>query len=242
MVPATESIQKVNPRTREVQVRTKDATLAGELFASRRMNGIVVFVHGSGSSRHSSRNQFVARSLQACGLGTLLFDLLTEKEEQEEAYTRHLRFDVTMLAGRLLKVTEWLREQEEARGLRIGYFGSSTGAAAALMGAAELGNQIGAVVSRGGRPDLAVDHLRKVKAPTLLIVGGRDLPVIDLNEAAFGRLRCEKLLRILPGATHLFEEPGTLEQVAQLAGEWFQHYLSGTQSNSAGVPSAVGAG
>jgi putative phosphoribosyl transferase len=236
-------MRRGNPKIRQVEVRTSDALLGGELAVPETAHGLVVFVHGSGSSRHSPRNQFVARSLQECGLATLLFDLLTEKEEQEEVYTRHLRFDVGMLARRLLDATEWLRDQEEAQGVPIGYFGSSTGAAAGLIAAAELGKEIAAVVSRGGRPDLAADHLRKVKAPTLLIVGGRDFAVIDLNEAAFEQLQCEKLLRILPGATHLFEEPGALQQAAQLAGEWFGHYLpsSGPRSSSVGVPSTVGA-
>jgi dienelactone hydrolase len=211
---------------RTVEIPTKDVRLEGELRVPADADGIVIFVHGSGSSRHSPRNQFVAHSLQARGLGTLLFDLLTADEEQEELYTRHLRFDIPMLSERLLAATEWLQEQEEGQNLRVGYFGSSTGAAAALIAAAELSGEISAVVSRGGRPDLASKRLHEVKASTLLIVGERDLPVIDLNEAAFERLRCEKLLRIIPGATHLFEEPGTLEQVAHLAGEWFGHFFA----------------
>ena len=210
---------------REVQVPSGGVHLAGELTAPESATGIVTFVHGSGSSRLSPRNQFVAQALQSRGLGTLLFDLLTEEEEQREMYTRHLRFDVDMLAERLIHATDWLKDQVEVENLRIGYFGSSTGAAAALIAAAGSDDRIGAIVSRGGRPDLAGDHLRKVKAPTLFIVGGRDLPVLDLNESAFERLRCEKLLRILPGATHLFEEPGALEQVARLAAEWFGNYL-----------------
>ena len=214
---------------RAVEVLTKDARLGGELCIPQAAVGLVIFVHGSGSSRHSPRNQFVARSLQGRGLGTLLFDLLTQEEEQDELYTRHLRFDIQMLAERLLAATQWLRDQEEARDLRFGYFGSSTGAAAALLAAAELREGIGALVSRGGRPDLASKRLGQVSAPTLLIVGGRDLPVIDLNEAAFERLQCEKLLRIIPSATHLFEEPGALEQVARLAGEWFQRSLANRQ-------------
>jgi putative phosphoribosyl transferase len=210
---------------REVQVPAGPVHLVGELIVPENATGLIVFVHGSGSSRHSPRNQFVAQSLQSHHLGTLLFDLLTEEEEQREFYTGHLRFDVNMLAERLLHATEWLKQQPEAEPLNIGYFGSSTGAAAALIAAANGDERIGAIVSRGGRPDLAADHLRKVKAPTLFIVGGRDLPVLDLNESAFERLRGEKLVRILPGATHLFEEPGALEQVARLAAEWFGNYL-----------------
>ncbi len=211
---------------REVEVPVGDLRLAGELTVPEAARGLVLFAHGSGSSRHSPRNRFVGQALQSSGLGTVLFDLLTEDEERQEAYTRHLRFNVNLLAERLLRAADWLEEQEEAEGLRMGFFGSSTGAAAALMAAADANDRIGAVVSRGGRPDLASEHLRKVKAPTLLLVGGRDLPVIDLNESAFEKLQCEKLLRIVPGATHLFEEPGTLEQVARLASEWFGHYLS----------------
>jgi len=217
---------------RDVQIPAGEVTLNGELVLPDNPLGVVLFVHGSGSSRCSPRNQFVAQYLQASSLGTLLFDLLTEEEEQKEFYTRHLRFDIPLLAERLLQATEWLQAREEADSLRLGYFGSSTGAAAALIAAAsDSDNSIGAVVSRGGRPDLAAKSLKHVRAPTLLIVGGRDLPVLDLNEAAFESLQCEKVLRILPGATHLFEEPGALEQVARLAAEWFSHYLRRSHSS-----------
>jgi pimeloyl-ACP methyl ester carboxylesterase len=185
----------------------------------------VLFAHGSGSSRHSPRNQQVARVLRQSRLGTLLFDLLTAEEEQAEAYTRHLRFDIPFLARRLIGATRWVMKQAAARDVKLGYFGSSTGAAAALVAAAELGETISAVVSRGGRPDLAGAALPRVTAPTLLIVGGNDTPVIPLNERAYERLLCEKALRIVPGASHLFEETGALETVAAMATGWFTDYL-----------------
>jgi dienelactone hydrolase len=190
----------------------------------------VLFAHGSGSSRHSPRNRYVAWLLNEVGLATLLVDLLTSEEEAIDLTTAHLRFDIGLLAGRLIGVTDWLTEHPDTRHLRIGYFGASTGAAAALMAAAERADVVGAVVSRGGRPDLAGPALTRVKAPTLLIVGGNDFPVIDLNRAALAQLHCEKQLVIVPGATHLFEEPGALDQVAQLAREWFKRYLL-TQSH-----------
>lgn len=211
---------------REVVVRAGGKLLQGTLTLPSEARGVVLFAHGSGSSRHSPRNRQVADAIVQAGVGTLLFDLLTREEEEEEAYTRHLRFDIDMLAGRLAEATAWLGEQEETRELRAGYFGASTGGGAALVAAARLGAQVGAVVSRGGRPDLAGPMLPKVTAPTLLIVGGRDTPVITLNEDAFAKLRCTKELRIVPGATHLFEEAGTLEQVAALAADWFRRYLS----------------
>jgi pimeloyl-ACP methyl ester carboxylesterase len=182
--------------------------------------GLAIFAHGSGSSRQSSRNQFVARALQERGIGTLLFDLLTEAEEQEELYTCHLRFDIVLLAERLVAATDWVSKQETVRGLPLAYFGASTGAAAALVAAAKLGGRIKAVVSRGGRPDLAGEFLGRVQAPTLLIVGGNDGPVVELNQQAQAELRCANSLAIVPGATHLFEEPGALEAVARLAGEF----------------------
>ena len=186
---------------------------------------LVLFAHGSGSSRHSPRNQFVARTLNRAGLGTFLFDLLTPEEEALDIYTREHRFNIGLLANRLVHATKWARQQEETRDLHIGYFGSSTGGAAALVAAAELPPDIGAVVSRGGRPDLAGDALPRVQAPTLLIVGGNDEVVIDLNEMARDQMRCEVKLEIIPGATHLFEESGTLEQVAKLASDWFSLHL-----------------
>jgi len=208
-----------------VQIPTGFADLKGELELPRHAPGIVLFVHGSGSSRHSPRNQFVAKIFRAAGLGTLLFDLLTETEAQQDARTGTLRFDIGLMAIRLLSVTRWLQNHPQARGLQIGFFGASTGAAAALMAAAELGLQIAAVVSRGGRPDLAGDALLHVLSPTLLIVGGHDERVLCLNEEAFEKLRCEKEFRVIPRATHLFEEPGRLEQVAQISAHWFTSHM-----------------
>jgi len=199
--------------------------LEGALAIPRGANGVVVFVHGSGSSRHSPRNQFVARVIRESGNGTLLFDLLTAEEEIEDNVTRSLRFDIGLLASRLAEVTRWLGEQIAARDLCIGYFGSSTGAGAALVAAKEVGQRIDAVVSRGGRPDLAGDALPRVQSPTLLIVGGYDEVVIRLNREALAQLRCEKELKIVPGATHLFEEPGALEAVARLAADWFSRHF-----------------
>jgi dienelactone hydrolase len=215
---------------REVSIPIPDATLGGELIIPGDAKGLVIFAHGSGSSRHSPRNQSVAQTLRGVGLGTLLFDLLTADEEQAEAYSRHLRFNIALLAERLVMATQWVRGQAACAGLRIGYFGASTGAAAALVAAAELPQIIHAVVSRGGRPDLAESALDRVRAPTLLIVGAADAPVIPLNERAYARLRCEKALNLVPRASHLFEEPGALEQVAQLAAEWLlQHLSAGSQ-------------
>jgi dienelactone hydrolase len=211
----------------EVQIRAGSVLLAGELSVPDKAKGVVLFAHGSGSSRHSPRNQFVARTIREAGVGTLLFDLLTRQEEEVDSYTRELRFDINLLASRLVGATEWLAEEPETSHLRPGYFGASTGGGAALVAAAVLGGKIGAVVSRGGRPDLAGPALAHVKAPTLLIVGGLDGPVIQLNQQAYAELRCEKELRIVPGATHLFEEPGKLEEVAALAATWLSRYLNG---------------
>jgi dienelactone hydrolase len=199
--------------------------LGGDLSIPAGAKGLVLFAHGSGSSRRSPRNQQVARALQAAGFGTLLFDLLTAREEDTDNRTRELRFDIPFLAQRLAGVTRWVLAQGKTSGLELGYFGASTGAAAALVATAELGPAIRAVVSRGGRPVLAGHALEQVAAPTLLIVGGDDTPVILLNRTALERLRCEKVLRIIPGASHLFEEPGTLEMAAQLACEWFALHL-----------------
>lgn len=210
----------------EVQIQAGRYTLAGNLNISDNATALVLFVHGSGSSRHSPRNQFVASTLNRAGLGTLLFDLLTPEEEALDIYTREHRFNIGLLAERLVHATKWARQQEQTRGWRIGYFGSSTGGAAALVAAAQLPQEIGAVVSRGGRPDLAGDALPKVHAPTLLIVGGNDDIVIELNEMARDQMRCEVKLKIVPGATHLFEEPGALEKVAKLASEWFVAHLA----------------
>jgi putative phosphoribosyl transferase len=208
-----------------VCIRADSASLSGELEIPAGANGVVVFAHGSGSSRHSPRNQFVARVIRESGNGTLLFDLLTEQEGLEDGVTARLRFDIGLLARRLMEVACWIREQPVARGLDLGFFGSSTGGAAALVAAAELEWRVGAVVSRGGRPDLAGAALPRVQSPTLLIVGGLDRVVIGLNEQAFAELPCEKELKIVPGATHLFEEPGALESVARLAAQWFRAHL-----------------
>ena len=195
--------------------------LNGDLIIPDRATGIVVFAHGSGSSRHSSRNRFVARVLQEAGFGTLLMDLLTEREEEIDNRTAHLRFDIPLLAKRLAQATDWLAGEATTLALRVGYFGASTGAAAALIAAAQRPERVSAVVSRGGRPDLAEDALPQVEAPTLLIVGSLDTPVIEMNRSTYQQLRCEKRMEIINGATHLFEEPGTLEQVATLARDWF---------------------
>ena len=210
-------------QTKDVHIRSGDIQLNGDLSIPEGAQGVVLFAHGSGSSRHSPRNQFVARTIRDAGVGTLLFDLLTRDEEAVDMHTAHLRFDIGLLATRLIDATDWIKAELDY--LNVGYFGSSTGGGAALVAAAELGETVGAVVSRGGRPDLAGDALPKVQSPTLLIVGGLDYPVIEMNKAALARLRCEKELKIVPGATHLFEEPGTLEQVADLAAEWFQTHL-----------------
>lgn len=210
----------------EIQIPTDSITLEGNLTIPEGAKGIVVFAHGSGSSRFSPRNRYVAQELQKEGLGTLLFDLLTAEEERIDMITAHLRFDIDLLADRLVSVTNWLLTNPETKNLNIGYFGASTGAAAALIAAKEHTNIIKAVVSRGGRPDLAEKALLDVKAPTLLIVGGEDYQVIKMNQWALDQLKAEqKELKIVPGATHLFEEPGTLEEVANLAGEWFKRYL-----------------
>lgn len=203
--------------------------LAGDLTVPPGASGLVLFAHGSGSSRHSSRNQFVATDLNRAALATLLFDLLSEHEEYEERHTRHLRFDIGMLARRLAAATDWAGQEPRVRELPVGYFGASTGGGAALVAAAARPEHVRAVVSRGGRPDLAGDALPHVQAPTLLIVGNADEPVIELNERALAQLHCEKRLEIVPGASHLFEESGTLDIVANLAREWFSGHLSGSQ-------------
>jgi putative phosphoribosyl transferase len=207
-------------------VRIPPSGVIGDLTIPNDARGLVIFAHGTGSSRLSPRNRFVAGVLQQSRLATLLLDLLTSEEEQIDLQTHHLRFDIDFLADRLVEATKWLAGDSEAGPLPLGYFGASTGAAAALIAAAELAESARAVVSRGGRPDLAGTTLPRVKAPTLLIVGGDDYPVIDLNKNALNQLQCEKKLEIVPGATHLFEEPGTLERVAELASNWFDHHLS----------------
>jgi len=231
-------MQVKGPIKSEVLINAGKVRLEGELNVPAGAVGIVLFAHGSGSSRHSPRNQFVARVIRESGVGTLLFDLLTHEEESVDIYTRHLRFDIDMLAMRLEAAARWVMGREETRHLKIGFFGASTGGAAALAAAAELGSEIGAVVSRGGRPDLAGAALPNVSSPVLLIVGGDDAPVIELNRQAFAHLICKKELQIVPGATHLFEEPGTLEAVAEMAAAWFARYLGRGLVNSAGATSA----
>ena len=204
-----------------VRIATGGVELEGNLLVAEDATGVVLFAHGSGSSRFSSRNRYVAEVLRSRGLGTLLIDLLTREEEAIDMRTAHLRFDIGLLADRLAGAVEWL-----GKARRIGLFGASTGGGAALVAAARTPGRIAAVVSRGGRPDLAGDALPLVKAPTLLIVGGDDIPVIGMNEEAYDRMTCERKLEIVPGASHLFEEPGTLETVAKLASDWFARFLT----------------
>jgi len=211
----------------EAQIHAGRAVLSGNLNIPKGARGIVLFAHGSGSSRLSPRNQFVARIMNDGGLATLLFDLLTPEEETIDMQSREHRFNIHLLAKRLAHATGWAKQEKQTSNLRIGYFGSSTGGAAALVAAVDAPDDIGAVVSRGGRPDLADDALPKVQAPTLLIVGGNDDIVLELNEQARDRMCCEVGLEIIPGATHLFEEPGALEQVARLASDWFLRHLDG---------------
>jgi len=210
-----------------VRIAAGRASLDGDLTLPPGARGVVLFAHGSGSSRHSSRNRYVAQELRRSGLGTLLMDLLTSEEEAVDARTGHLRFDIDLLAERLGAATDFLRDDPRTSRLAVGYFGASTGGGAALLAAADRPAEVGAVVSRGGRPDLAGAALPRVQAPTLLIVGGRDEPVIEMNREALAGLRCEKRLEIVPGATHLFEERGALEEVARLAAGWFARHLAG---------------
>jgi putative phosphoribosyl transferase len=207
---------------RTVRIPVGNMMLEGKLIVPARARGIVIFAHGSGSSRLSPRNNYVARELERNGMGTLLFDLLSE--EEDHIYDN--RFDIALLSKRLLAATEWLSSQPEARGVPVAYFGSSTGSAAALVAAASLGRRISAVVSRGGRPDMAIASLAMVRSPTLLIVGGEDGVVISLNQQAYMHLGCVKEMEIIPGATHLFEEPGALEEVSRLAARWFRKHFS----------------
>src|SRR5436190_8802552 len=212
----------------EVRISAGSVAFEGNLSLPDHAIALVLFAHGSGSSRHSPRNQFVARALNNSRLATLLLDLLTQEEEVMDMRTREHRFNIDLLAERLAHATKWAKQQEQTRDLRAGYFGSSTGGAAALVAAAELPQDVGAVVSRGGRPDLAGEALPEVQAPNLLIVGGNDDVVIELNEQARDRMRCEVKLEIVPGATHLFEELGALEKVAKLASDWFLLHAAGS--------------
>jgi putative phosphoribosyl transferase len=225
---ATTEPRQAEAVARTVRVSAGPVTVEGDLTISAGAQGVVLFAHGSGSSRHSSRNRAVARALQQAGLATLLIDLLTAEEEAVDVHTAQFRFDIGLLGERLVGATDWLQGQPETARLRVGCFGASTGAAAALVAAASRPEVVAAVVSRGGRPDLAGPALRYVRAPTLLIVGGRDSGVIDLNKDALAQLGASvKELVIVPGATHLFEEPGALEEVARLAGDWFNRHLRG---------------
>ena len=215
-----------------VRVALGGLTLEGNLNLPEDARGVVLFAHGSGSSRYSPRNRYVAEMLNEARLATLLIDLLTSEEEIIDMQTVSLRFNINLLAQRVVAVTDWFLQYPYTQNLRLGYFGASTGAAAALVAAAERPKVVGAVVSRGGRPDLAGPALAHVQAPTLLIVGGNDFEVIDLNRAAFAQLRCEKQLVIVPGATHLFEEPGTLDEVARLARDWSERHLARAEAPS----------
>jgi putative phosphoribosyl transferase len=220
-----------------VQVKTGGVALEGNLAVPPGARGVVVFAHGSGSSRHSRRNHFVAEQLQQRQLATLLLDLLTAEEEEIDQHTLHLRFDIELLAIRLADAAAWVAAYRDTRDLPIGYFGASTGAAAALVAAAHAPELIAAIVSRGGRVDLAGPALGRARPPTLLIVGEADTVVLELNEKAYRQLRCAKELRIVPGASHLFEEPGALEQVAELAAEWFTRWLPARDVRQGGLNS-----
>jgi pimeloyl-ACP methyl ester carboxylesterase len=216
------------PVEHPVHIRAGTVDLAGTLALPQNAGGIIVFAHGSGSGRHSPRNQFVAQVLREACLGTLLIDLLTAEEERIDLHTAELRFDIGLLAERVVGATDWLTRLATTNGLSVAYFGASTGAAAALVAAARRPEKVRAVVSRGGRPDLADHYLPQVKAPTLLIVGGRDEPVIGLNRQALNRLgAAEKGMHVIPNATHLFEEPGALDEVARLATDWFARHVAG---------------
>ena len=213
------------PISKEILIRINGKSIFGNLKIPEKAEGLIIFAHGSGSSRFSTRNNYVAGILNKNNLGTLLFDLLTAEEEKIDNYTAEYRFNIELLAKRLIDVTDWLIKEPSLKNLKLGYFGASTGAAAALAAAAKRPDIIYAVVSRGGRPDLAMESLHGVKAPTLLIVGGEDFEVIELNRTAYENISAKKKLEIIPGATHLFEEPGTLEEVSRLSAEWFTRYL-----------------
>ena len=216
----------MNIKIKEVTIPVDDAFLHGDLHLVENAKGIIIFAHGSGSSRRSERNKAVADVLNQNNLSTLLFDLLTEEEEPIDLESHALRFNIPLLAHRLITVTQWIEQtHHQTKNQKIGYFGASTGAAAALLAAARHPDHVVAIVSRGGRPDLAKEHLKDVSAPTLLIVGAQDTEVITLNEQAYNALTCEKKIVLIPGATHLFEEPGTLEQVAQISADWFSNHM-----------------
>ncbi len=224
------NIRSTSDEARSVKIPAGSVALEGDLQVPPEARGVVLFAHGSGSSRHSPRNRYVAGVLNQAGLATLLVDLLTWDEEQEDLRTHRLRFDIELLAGRLVAAIDWLAQTPETRGLAVGLFGASTGGGAALVAAAERPDAVRAVVSRGGRPDLAGPALSRVRVPTLLIVGGDDTPVIGMNREAMRQFQVETRLEIVPGASHLFEEPGTLEEVARLAAGWFVRYLGGESS------------
>jgi putative phosphoribosyl transferase len=209
-----------------IKIPVGNVEVEGNLFLPSDTGGVVVFAHGSGSSRFSPRNQYVAKEFNLAGMGTLLFDLLTPGEEEEDELTAEYRFNIPLLAARLVGTTQWLRNDPSTRNLKLGYFGASTGAAAALIAAAKLPDEVSAVVSRGGRPDLAGEYLADVRAPTLMLVGGYDEEVIELNKKAQSQMTNENKLVIVPAATHLFEEPGKLEEVAKFSTEWFKRFLS----------------
>jgi pimeloyl-ACP methyl ester carboxylesterase len=228
----TPSTHTADATEQAVVIDAGGVALEGDLAVPPGARGLVMFAHGSGSSRHSSRNRYVAEELRRGNVGTLLLDLLTPAEEEIDLRTRHLRFDIGLLADRLIGAMRWLDMHDDTRGLAAGLFGASTGGGAALVAAARRPDRVDAVVSRGGRPDLAAEELPHVRAPTLLIVGSRDTLVIELNEQAMRRMKAPVRLEIIPGATHLFEEPGTLEQVARLAREWFVRYLASDASTA----------
>ena len=219
-------MKKATVEEKEVTIPVGKAVINGNLTVPHDAKGIVLFAHGSGSSRFSPRNTRVAREINEAGIATLLIDLLTNEEEEIDEFTGEFRFNIDLLAQRLVYATEWVKKNPDTKSLAIGYFGASTGAAAALIAAAKLPEQVKAVVSRGGRPDLAGAHLPNVKAPTLLIVGGDDTEVLELNRQASQQMAAERKIVVVPGATHLFEEPDKLEEVARLAISWFSKHLS----------------
>jgi dienelactone hydrolase len=226
LIMAIENATSAVYKSKSVTIKVANAVIHGDLVVPENATGIVLFAHGSGSSRFSTRNRYVASVLQESGLATLLFDLLSSEEEAVDELTRALRFDIDLLTRRLVLATDWVINNDQVGKLNLGYFGSSTGAAAAIKAAVVRSNAVAAVVSRGGRPDLAGSDLSELQAPTLLIVGGWDHQVIELNEEAFKKMKCEKKLEIVAGATHLFEERGKLEVVAQLASSWFTRFLA----------------